>query len=237
MSIAPPIPRPGLWRFVLCPLLTTILLVVVWKRQYEDGVTFRTGLHVFGFMLELVWLGPAAFLLAMIQLSISWPHLRPKGAARHSSSILLLYSIAICFLAPISSLNVMQHGFSTGRDRAYAAVDLTRLVAGCRALRVADLTNDPTATEAGTFRNDPTYNRLPKELLDLNPTDVYIGKRGVIVKMDGGGPATHEGFFVPVVPMESDPEAMRILNEQHRINQDPPVYRYFLYDSRILPYD
>jgi len=237
MSIAPPIRRPGLWRFVLCPLLTTTLLVVAWKRQYEEGVTFQAGLHAFGFMLELVWLGPAAFLLAMIQLSISLPYTRPRKPRDPTINPLLVLMTLFCVLAPFSSLAVMQHGFGTGRDRAYAAVDLTRLVAGCRALRVSDLTNDPTATEAGTFRNDPTYNRLPKELLDLNPTDVYIGKRGVIVKMDGGGPATHEGFFVPLVPLESDPEAMRILNEQHRINQSPPVYRYFLYDSRILPYD
>lgn len=233
------IPRPLRAR-LLVPIVGVLAMIAVlaiaWKRQYDVGDSFTPGLHGFGFMLEMVWIVPALVIIATIQLIFAWPF---RSIAANNDSVRLaalligIFALAAMFM----SWPVMAGGLTAGRNAAYRRIDCPRLAAGCRAVRIDELSGKPDATEVFLLPFDAAYAKLPPEIRELKPIRFYAGKRGVIVQMDGGGPATHEGFFVPLTTFEDDPEALEVVSRLSELSHDPRVYRYWLYDCRMLPYE
>ena len=183
-------------------------------------------------MAALTWLGPCFLVTILVPLTVG---LGARGNRR--LRIAGCASAALCAILALSSLRTMAWGFAAGRDRAYHDADFTRLVAGCRAIQLAALTESRDPASVYVQKGDAFYSKLPPEILKFNPLRVLAGRRGAVVQMDGGGPAAHEGFFVPLVPLTDGPDVFGSSNALQVLSRNPPVFRYSVYDCRSLPYE
>jgi len=214
------------------PLVAGAALFVACRGQYQDGLGFVPGLHAFAWIIAWGWLTPCFLATTLVPLVIG---IRARGNRRVRRAAYV--SAALCAVLALGSFWIVPWAFEAGRDRAYRAADLALLVAGCRAIDPGALSEPPGATSVSLTVGYASYSRLPPEILAFKPILLLAGRRGVVVQMDGGGPASHEGFFVPLLPLPNDVDDFARKYALRVLSRDPPVFSYVLYDSRTLPFE
>lgn len=224
------------WLLIVAAItLAAVPVFLAARSQYRAGLSFERGLHVFGFVLSLVYIVPTALtaaLLCCIALLIA------RQSKRIGQTIASILALASCVIIGFAAFQMTRAAFSAGRDRAYREANLTAISAGCAKL-ASDFASKKRH-EPGYWVGDgypDEYAGLPPEIRSLHLKDVYVGRRGIILQMDGGGPAAHEGYFIPTTAPAGGCAAFAAANSIEVISCNPPIFRFVLYDSRMLPWD
>lgn len=211
-----------------------ITLLYFRSESYQDGLTFKKGLHVFGFMLQA---GKSFLITATVLLiAVAGSSIIPKKVrARLSALFVVIFLISL--VVSLSTFPACVAAFNNGRAKAYEGTNVRELVAACRVLHESYLYPKGEPIPEWFNSHFPSFSELPEFIQKLNPSDVYIGKRGVVLQMDGGGIAAHEAYFVPISAIPTSVDTYAQLRMMNIISRDPPVFWNSSYDCRSLPYD
>lgn len=210
------------WCAVALPWLAGVIaLALSCQRAYTEGRNFVPGLHFFGWLLyfgSIALVTLAGLIIALTTILLSWRNLKATGL------LIVAWCVALSsLLVPAAATRCMQHAFDVGRDRAYANVNLPEIHAACtlvrqqfaqeRQLRLID-------------SNEPLYLSMPAAIRTLHPDTVWVYPSAVILQMDGGGVAYHEGIAViwdaSLVALREHTTGMQ------RLDPTLPIFRYAL---------
>jgi hypothetical protein len=188
------------WFLFALPLMAgTLGGVYSCADAYRDGRHFIPGMHVFKWMLYWFYVGVAilgALSVGLLVLALRYKKLKAGKSVGKAVTLLVLGlvipAIVLCLQSPF---------FESGRDNAYASLDLHRLVEDCRQLDSRAKSPNESNVLDGVMIVDriwkADYTGLPDYLQALHP--LFVWKRGslVVVQMDGGGTVMYsEGMFV-----------------------------------------
>lgn len=143
--------------------------------------------------------------------------------------------LAAALLLSVLAVGLPGQSFEIGRSRAYAAIDLSRLVEECRRFEHASQLpgQEMFGLRSVIFPSDPLFKVVPVYIRNLKPRFVWRGNGLVVVQMSGGGVYLHEGMIVaPELPNDTfaricDAAGLKVISGQY------PVCRYRCYDFRI----
>jgi len=224
------------WSLIVAAIALAAVPVLVGARtQYHAGLSFEKGLHAFSFFVSLVYIVPTA-LIALLLCCIAL--LIARQSKRIGQTIASILALASCIVVGLAAFQIMGAAFRAGRDRAYGESNLTAIASACAKLESDVVTAEQRESGYWVGEGYPDeYARLPDEILALRPAGVFVGRRGIILQMDGGGPAAHEGFFIPTTAPAGGCAAFATANAIKVLSCNPPVFRFSLYDCRSLPWD
>lgn len=213
-----------IWSPVAMLVVLFAPLAGIW---FYMGVTFVAGLHFFGWLLHFA-VGLAAISLVLAVWLAFGLAMRQSLGVR-ARELIVTAALAL-LLASAGSFPVMAVSLATGRHLAYSSTDTVALHRACRQLvaRNAKWRDQHFYIDQG----DDDWESVPGFLRRLSPCFVRGTRDAVVVQMDGGGVACHEGFFVvlnaPDGPIRNfaRENSVRILDERQW------VFRYEEYDHR-----
>ncbi len=202
------------------------------RRQYLEDLEFVPGLHGFAFIIEMMWLTPSAGAVLVV-LWLVHAVRRKKLVYRDRKATWI--ATGMILLMVVAALPLMPSLFLAGRREAYARVNVIPLSVACKTL--------VNETWAADDRKEPLHIRewhedvlrLPEAIRNLKPLFVTIAKNGVVIQMDGGGPAMHEGMWLPNDVLAGEVRSYAKKHGVRVLSTNPPVFAYNLYDSRMLP--
>jgi hypothetical protein len=200
---------------------------------YLDGRHFIAEIHFFKWVLCFIYVGIAvlaALAVGVLALAIRHKKLKAEHSVAKAVTLLamgvMLSAIILVFQGPC---------YESGRNAAYASLDLNRLVEDCRQLdnRVIDPA-DANLRNGVMIVDHFSYNYvgLPAYLQSLHPLLVWKRDGVVTMQMDGGGIASPEGL---VVDPGMSPEAFSQIcrkNNLQLLNPSYPAAKYVGYDWR-----
>lgn len=173
----------------MCPALCGLAMSAsVLTHAYNDGRDFVQGMHSFR------WIMDGFFAAVVVGLSIitCWiglwlfPNAMPKKTSlRMATAILLLGGCA-----SMLPLLLSKSAHLSGRDRAYAELDLTRV---SEAIENAGLAHED---RLAILPSDDRYKQLPASIRDLHPLVIFVGNGVWAIRLDGGGPMYREGLLI-----------------------------------------
>ena len=221
------------WIVTCLPLLIGVPLAgwACWD-AYRDGLHFVQGLHGFKWILTWGQVGVVLLLSAIVALFALLTRKRPVAErGRVLPWLVLLVGLAL----PVFGLVLMPKFFYAGRSRAYARIDLGRLVDNCRQLEPAPSPQGTPASRMAepVYSHSASFEALPDFVKQLGPAFVWHADGLVLIQMDGGGVMYHEGLAIaPHMP----PKLFARICEENDFQVLAPnrsVCLYRCYDWRI----
>ena len=190
---------------------------------YDDGLSFKKGLHAFGFLIHaarnfVIFLG--AWILALIALCSAPADVRRRFLG--FLIVILLTGGITCLL----TINLCESAFRRGRNEAYSATDFKKLVAACRDAHQSVGATRPAFKITEYCKAFDNLDLLPPGIREFSPAAVIVGHRGVVVHMDGGGIAAKEGYLVPLVSLNLPVEESARIRVLEVLNEAPPVFKF-----------
>ena len=242
----PPLPRPALpyapqppgWgpahaqrtvgpftRFCMyTPLPVTLACAALFlAKQSASGADFRHDTaHSLIKVFDAVVFGSAAgvtVLTAGIMFLCTRRRLEPP--ARRKVGAGLAFALAAGVLCGAASERV----FQSAKTRAYASVNPAKLAADCAAVAAAPRTYVSSSGEYAYNVNDPV---VPAYTRSIGANWVRMTPAGVRVIMSAEpiSGVNDEGFFVPLAPLPTGPQAFAAQNRMTVLSTHPPVFRY-----------
>ena len=210
------------------PVLAAWSFWSIVSEQYSAGLRFERGLHVFGLFQAV----PKAWINCTLAVLITLLALLNRRPVEKELRRVVSLAAGFCVLCGVLSIVLYSYSFRSGRDEAYQRLDFGGLAAACEELRGVEGNANQPARLAYWYIETAEYARLPVEIRKLSPKTVIAGDGGVILWMDGGGPAPHEGVFFPAA--EPAKKQVNMMQGIEKLSEEPLAYRFELYDCRTL---
>ncbi|HVP11815.1 MAG TPA: hypothetical protein VMV94_11580 [Phycisphaerae bacterium] len=222
------------WFFLSLGVVPTLIGLTTFSYQeYHRGLGFVEGLHSLSFIMDatylsgivVVWLAvwiPATYIFLWKRFS--------KNQKRYAAVMLTMTAV----VSLLGMCVIPSSFFLRGRERAYAQLDTKRIAEACLALDGIRKTQHDPKKELLIGYGDTDLSALPPFLAQLNPAFVHADSRYVVVQMDGGGVAPHEGVFVPLFPIPEGPAAYAKRRGVRLLDAENRVFMYRLYDYSIV---
>lgn len=210
------------------------ILTFIWfyRGHYAEGRYFVPGLHFFGFLRSLAVLAPVV--LGLLILLVFMHYIQRRRLSPSARAVTWISSTLLLILM-LLSMPAFESAFRAGRSEAYRTIDYSPLAVACGDLVRQTRTQPDKKRRELIDARDAEFQELPALIQRLKPLFVHVASNGVVLQMDGGGPAAHEGLWIPVSPLNADVTAYAREHDLLVLNAAPPVFCYALYDYRCLP--
>jgi hypothetical protein len=234
------VPPRVVHRVVYCLLLSAPFLIVAlqlpfYLKQWQDeGAEFKH--HLVGFLLIIqgakYWSIAALVMLPWMLIVLAlyrWLTSTERALLFGSCTVVILGFVALAILS--GSV------YRSARTSLYNSINLPQINADASTL-LNKLSPGMPPTEAVYFDEmNPLFKKLPASITSLKTRGFVLHASYLVLHLDGGGPASHEGiayFANPSDPLIAD--ASKKCISWSALPSTPGWYRFTAYDFRVIGY-
>lgn len=223
--------------FQLPSIIVLAIVLVSCFQWYLRGMHFVQGLHFFGMLLSMSVI-VIACLASVLLVLVTGFVMRTRVRGKHIG-----FAVVTTVILALCAWPLMISSFAMGRTSAYRNLDFHAL-----SNESQSLANE--LKPSGTYPLNIVWDRSDRFVIQdakharieaslpylksLRPKSIFVHPTGVVLQMDGGGPASHEGVVVFLDVAASDTERLGNDCDLSLLDQQHEVYRFCVYDSRML---